>query len=81
MPILKPVNMNRPRMPPPPGPPGNGENFERKIENLKLKCGNFADKLISNGQSSESLNSLNDHGQNVTRVLAGTPIRKVNKIF
>jgi hypothetical protein len=39
----------------------------------------FADKLISNGQSSESLNSLNDHGQNVTRVLAGTPIRKVRK--
>jgi hypothetical protein len=39
----------------------------------------FSDKLISNGQSSESLNSLNDHGQSASRVQGGTPIRKVRK--
>jgi hypothetical protein len=78
IPQLKPVNVNRPRMPPPPGPP-NGKICSL-IFTLQLKQLFSLDKNIANGQSSESLNSLNDgHGQNAARV-QGTPIRKVRKV-
>lgn len=80
IPQLKPVNINRPRMPPPPGPP-NGKNSWNDVIDV---CNSFllsADKSIANGQSSESLNSLNDaNAQNASRVQGGTPIRKVSEI-
>lgn len=37
----------------------------------------IVDKSMSNGQSNESINSLND-GQNASRVQTGTPLRKVS---
>lgn len=78
IPQLKPVNIHRPRMPPPTVPP-NGSFTIFKCEFLIKIC--FpVDKSIANGQSSESLNSLNDgHAQNASRVQTGTPIRKVNR--
>lgn len=76
MPQLKPVNLNRPRMPPPPGPP-NGKNGKKHLMEIP-QFSSISDKSIANGQSSESLNSLND--QNAARVQSGTPIRKVGWI-
>lgn len=80
-PKLKPVNLNRPRLAPPPGPPNNGNSTPTKHSNyhnlIYFININFLDKSISNGQSSESLNSLND-GQNTSRVQANTPLRKVS---
>ncbi len=76
IPQLKPVNMNRPRL----APPGKKNSFFLKQIISYSSPFVSTDKSISNGQSNESINSLNE-GQNSSRVQSGSTLRKVMKFL